>query len=89
LAHIVKTAKQHHRKVCVCGEVAHQKNFLPFLVGIGVQRLSIDPQFLPEIQNEIGRINAKQAEAYATQLLTVSTLSGMKKHLASVSKLFS
>ena len=86
LAHIVKSARQLNKAICICGEVAHQADFIPFLIGIGVQRLSIDPQFLPEIQRQISTINVKQAQAYAKQLLTVSTLEGMKAQVRAASE---
>jgi phosphotransferase system, enzyme I, PtsP len=77
LAHIVDIARQHETPTCVCGEVAHQKDFIPFLIGIGVRRLSVDPQFLPIIQKEIHNIDTGRAQAYVKHALTVSTLSEM------------
>lgn len=82
LAHVVRTARRHGRPVCVCGEVAHQLGYLPFLIGIGVERLSVDPQFLPVIQKEIGTISTDKAQAHARRLLSVSTLSDMKAFIA-------
>jgi len=78
LAFIVKTAQRHRKPICVCGEVAHQADFIPFLIGAGVQRLSVDPQFLPLIQKEINAIEMDQAEKYARQMLKISTLSEMR-----------
>lgn len=78
LAHIVDIARQHETPISVCGEVAHQKDFIPFLIGIGVRRLSVDPQFLPIIQKELHKMDTGSARAYAKHVLTVSTLSEMK-----------
>ena len=80
LAQVVKSAKKSAKTISVCGEVAHQTHYLPFLLGIGVQRLSVDPQFLPEIQQAIAKINMSEAQAHARQLLTVSTLAAVQKH---------
>jgi phosphotransferase system enzyme I (PtsP) len=77
LAHIVATAHQHGKPISVCGEVAHQTDFIPFLLGIGVKRLSVDPQFLPLIQNEIRKIPMERARAHARQLLSAATVSEM------------
>jgi phosphotransferase system enzyme I (PtsP) len=79
LAMIINSAKKQHTPISVCGEVAHQTDFLPFLLGIGVRRLSIDPQFLPEIQREIGKIDIDQAEAEAGQLLQAATFADLRK----------
>jgi phosphotransferase system enzyme I (PtsP) len=77
LAHIVATAHKHGKPISVCGEVAHQTDFIPFLLGIGVKRLSVDPQFLPLIQNEIRKIPMERARAHARQLLSAATVSEM------------
>jgi phosphotransferase system enzyme I (PtsP) len=79
LAQIVTIAHQHEKPIAVCGEVAHQKDFLPFLIGIGVRHLSVDPQFLPETQRTIHGIDQKAAQAQAQALLKVSTLAKMKE----------
>lgn len=79
LARIVEIARHHETPISVCGEVAHQKDFIPFLIGIGIRRLSVDPQFLPVIQKEILNIDAGRAQAYAKRALTVSTLSEMEE----------
>jgi phosphotransferase system enzyme I (PtsP) len=76
LAEVVRQARQHRKSVCVCGEVAHQPDFIPFLIGIGVRQLSVDPQFLPDVQKQIGTIDVAQAQAKAQLLLSKSTLAG-------------
>ena len=37
--------------------MAHETRYLPFLLGIGARSLSIDPQFLPEVQQAIADID--------------------------------
>ena len=87
LAHIVRSARKHQKTICICGEVAHQADFIPFLIGIGVQRLSVDPQFLPEIQRQICTLHVEAAKAYAQRLLSVSTLADMKSCVDPAAKL--
>ena len=43
----------HYPIIYSLGEVAHQKNFVPFLIGIGIKRLSVSPKFLPVLQKTI------------------------------------
>jgi phosphoenolpyruvate-protein kinase (PTS system EI component) len=59
-------------------EFHRDKDFIPFLIGIGVRRLSVDPQFLPVIQKEIHKIDTRRAQVYVKHALAVSTLSEMK-----------
>lgn len=74
LASIVGTANKYHKPVCVCGETAHDSEFIPFLIGIGVRRLSVDPQFLPAVQQSIGTFSLSQAEEFAQALLSAKSL---------------
>ena len=73
LARIVQSAAASRVPVSVCGEVAHQEDFVPFLIGIGIRRLSVDPQFLPALQSTIRAMSVARAEEYAKQLLAAST----------------
>lgn len=74
IAQIVNRVAHYHKPISVCGEVAHDAAFIPFLIGIGVRRLSVDPQFLPVVQQTIASISIDQAEAYARVLLGASSL---------------
>jgi len=79
LARIVQRASGSQVPVSVCGEVAHQKDFVPFLIGIGLRRLSVDPQFLPALQRTIRAMSVTQAEEYARQLLAASTFAQVEQ----------
>lgn len=81
LAQIVAAARKHGKPISVCGEVAHQADFLPFLLGIGIERLSVDPQFLPVIQKEIAVISIETAQAQAKKLLSFSAFSEVKDYI--------
>ncbi len=79
LNQVVGSVGASHKPISVCGEVAHQAEFIPFLVGIGVRRLSVDPQFLPLVQKTLSRITLSRAESYANSLLNAATLAGVKE----------
>ena len=79
LARIVQRATDSRVPVSVCGEVAHQKDFVPFLIGIGIRRLSVDPQFLPVLQRSIHAMSVTRAEAYARQMLAASTFAEVEE----------
>ncbi len=74
LARIVECAVRHGRPICVCGEVAHDRQYIPFLCGIGVRRLSVDPQFLPHVQETVRHLRMDHAMEYAQKLLACATL---------------
>lgn len=68
----------------VCGEMAHQAEYLPFLVGIGVRSLSMDPQFLPAVQEAIGSIETEAARHHARRMLSFYTLEDTRRFLNTV-----
>lgn len=74
LAHIARTAIAANIPISICGEMARDVKFLPFLVGVGVRRFSIDPQFLPDIQKLIRNVDTQEAKVHAERLLQCSTL---------------
>ncbi|MBI5894665.1 MAG: phosphoenolpyruvate--protein phosphotransferase, partial [Desulfobacterales bacterium] len=74
LARIVETANRHAKPLSVCGETAHDPEFIPFLIGIGVRRLSVDPLFLPLVQRTVGAIPLDRARSYAQALVAAATL---------------
>ncbi len=79
LARIVETAIAHDKDVSICGEMAHEPEYIPFFLGIGVRTLSADPQFLPMVQQTIRRLHLADAVVYAQKLLSESTLKGTRR----------
>ena len=53
------------RRSSVCGEMAADADLMPFLIGIGIHALSVDPHHLPELQQRINALTFAEAKAYA------------------------
>ena len=81
LARITEAANAQKTDITVCGEMAHEPHYIPFLLGIGVRHLSIDPKYLPAVQQQIADLTISEAENYAKKLLAESTLKGTFKVL--------
>jgi phosphotransferase system enzyme I (PtsP) len=79
LARVAQVGRQSGKEVSVCGEIAHQLRFAPFLVGIGVSALSVDPRHVPALQQCISELSAEEAQAEAQRLLEETTLSGVSR----------
>ncbi len=77
LSKIAKAADRAGIDVTVCGEMAHETKYIPFLLGIGISSLSIDPQFLPAVQKRISALSMRDATLHATQLLSETTVKGV------------
>jgi phosphotransferase system, enzyme I, PtsP len=74
-------AKTWGKDISVCGEMAHDPEFIPFLLGIGIRNLSVDPQYLVDVQEQITSLRLNDAEAYAKELLSQATIQGTWKIL--------
>lgn len=81
LKRIVEGACRHGIPVSVCGEMAHEPQYIPFFIGIGVRELSVDPVYLPSVQREIGRYTVTEAQHYAHSLVLQSTIAGVEARL--------
>ena len=79
LARIVQAPLKAGKDISICGEMAHEEEFIPFLLGIGVPTLSVDPQFLPTIQEQVLRLNMADARHHAGRLLAEDTLRGVRE----------
>ena len=62
-------AIQNNKEISVCGDMAHQEQYLPFLLGIGVRILSTNPGYLIKMQKAISDIEIDQAKATAEKML--------------------
>ena len=69
IAKIAAAAIGHGIDVSVCGEMAHDPKHIPFLIGLGITTLSVDPKFLPRVQATVMGTRFSRASAYAQRLL--------------------
>jgi len=81
IAKIVRSVTTGGKDVYVCGEMAHEMDYIPFLVGVGVRVLSIDPQFMPAVQKCIADITVTDAETFSRELLSLVTVKDVKRIL--------
>jgi phosphotransferase system enzyme I (PtsP) len=75
LHRIVRSAIDNGREVSVCGDMAHQPEYIPFLLGIGVRTLSVDPVYLLRTQQAIAAVSIRGAEVLARSMLAQSRIS--------------
>lgn len=50
------------KEITVCGEVARDRLYLPYILAIGIRRLSINPAFIPDLVSELNRISVKDVK---------------------------
>ena len=71
---IVDVAHQAKVPVNVCGEMAGKPIYIPVLVGLGVDELSLNAQNIPLIKKAISSISFKEAQDLAKKLVTFGSV---------------
>jgi phosphotransferase system enzyme I (PtsI) len=69
----VRTAREKAREIGICGEIAGEPAFTSLLVGLGLRRLSMSPERLPEVRYNVSRIRASDATTLARQALELKS----------------
>ena len=59
----------------------YKEKYIPLLTGIGVRELSMDPHYIPSIQQAISQINLADAQAVAENMLARSRISDLVQTL--------
>lgn len=75
LNHIARAAIEHNCDLSLCGDMAHETQYMPFLLGIGIKTFSVDPIYLLRTQQAIAATSLKDAEALAQAMLSKSRIS--------------
>lgn len=78
LDRIARAAADAGIPVSICGEIAQDPRFIPFLVGIGIRTLSVDPQSLPRVHATLAAFSAADAQALARRLLAAATIAEIR-----------
>ncbi len=81
LARIVRAAAAAEKEIAVCGEMGHEPEYIPFLIGIGIRILSVDPYYLPFVQESISGLRLSDAQKHAEQVLAEDTIKGAQEVL--------
>jgi phosphotransferase system enzyme I (PtsP) len=88
LAKIARAARYRNKEISVCGELAHDQKYIPFLLGIGIRALSVYPKFLPSVQKTISNLKISEAKFYAEQLLAKNSLKGAEEVMQRLTRTF-
>lgn len=69
----VVEAKRYGKPLTICGEIASNPLFIPLLIGLGVEKFSCAPRFIPIIKRTIRLYTLLQACRIAEHALTLKT----------------
>lgn len=78
---VVDAGHDNGIEVGLCGEMAGDPAYLPVLLGLGIDELSLNPLSIPCIKRMVRNSMAEKVEELAGDLLTCSTVAEVKKRL--------
>ena len=81
LRHIGTVARQHGVALGVCGETASSTAMVPFLVGCGVEELSVAASALPRLRYLVRRLNRQDCEEAARTAVNLPSAKQAKEFL--------
>jgi phosphoenolpyruvate-protein phosphotransferase (PTS system enzyme I) len=76
--------KRHGKTATICGEIASNPLFVPLLLGLGVDRFSCSPRYIPLVKRAIRQTNLLEAYELAQRVLSLDTT----REVAQVLQLF-
>lgn len=72
---VVSVALSHHKDVSICGDIACDPRMIPFLLGVGLTKLSMSPRQMPEIRQAVEAVVMEKAFYLARRMIGCSRIS--------------
>ncbi len=72
---VVDAANACKKEVSICGDMAHEEKYVPYFVGLGIRRLSLDSRYIPKIQKFIANIDLRDAKKMTENILSKNRIS--------------
>lgn len=76
-------------ELSVCGDSASDPILIPFLLGIGIRKLSVDPRKISQVRRYLGLFSSKNAKKIADDMLNIRKIHEMEKYLQNFRKNYS
>ncbi|UFS68662.1 phosphoenolpyruvate--protein phosphotransferase [Geomonas sp. RF6] len=83
LKQVVDAAHRNGIEVCICGEMAGEPEYLPILLGLGFDELSMNAVSIPRVKKILRRCTMEEAAEVAAKALTFSTAEQVEAYLKS------
>jgi phosphoenolpyruvate-protein phosphotransferase (PTS system enzyme I) len=89
LRRIIQAAHDNGIPVAMCGEMAGDSAYIPILLGLGIDELSMNPIAILEAKKVLRSMDYKQCREVVDQLFAFTTAEDIKKFLNSQKKKYS
>jgi phosphotransferase system enzyme I (PtsP) len=81
LKRVADAAAASNIDASICGDMANNKQYIPFLIGAGFKTLSVDSIYIPRLKKIITELSMKEAIAVAEDMLSRPTIKGVEEVL--------
>jgi phosphotransferase system enzyme I (PtsP) len=81
LQRVIRAAVNHDTPISICGELAADPHMIPFLLGAGIRKLSINPKLLPQVQRFIEGLSLRQCQVHAEKLVQMGSVAEIHSYL--------
>jgi len=81
LKRIADACARHSKPVSLCGEMANDMKLLPFFIGIGLRRFSVEARQIPVLHDRIEAMDAAGSAAFARHLLGLGRIQEVEQAL--------
>ncbi|MBF0197103.1 MAG: phosphoenolpyruvate--protein phosphotransferase [Planctomycetes bacterium] len=79
---ICTIGQEHQKEICLCGEVASDRNLLPLWLGLGVRQFSVPFRYIPAVKCLARKLDISQCKALADNALKSYSVSDIERKLA-------
>jgi phosphotransferase system enzyme I (PtsI) len=83
LRHVVEGVRGRRCELSICGEMAADPLLTPYLVGIGLRRLSMSPRAIPIVRERVRSLRTDRVEETASRCLELGTAEEVRTYLES------
>jgi phosphotransferase system, enzyme I, PtsP len=81
LSRIAKDSGQLLTELSVCGDSASDPLIIPFLIGIGIRKLSVSPQKVERVKRYIAHFSVAETKTIASEMLQARRTEEMERYL--------
>ncbi|MEA3416059.1 MAG: phosphoenolpyruvate--protein phosphotransferase [Thermodesulfobacteriota bacterium] len=79
IKHVVDVAHEKGIKVFMCGEMASDPIYIPVLLGLGLDELSMNPQSIPAVKSMVRSLNIEDIKRFMKDMLKQTSATAVMK----------
>ena len=86
LKKVADAASKFDLDISVCGDLAHDVTMLPFIIGIGIKKISVEPRAILRVQQAINNMHVGDCYTTASKLLSMGSIREIRAYLETTQK---